>query len=488
MTRRILRQKLMPPPPWEGAIARPRLEGVLDAAVAEGAHVGVFAGTGYGKTAMLAAWVRERPAAWLALDAEDADLDVFLAYMVAACERVLPGFRTEASGLLGRAREREGAFAALSALLADLDEQGDRPCLLVIDDYHLAASPSLDALVARMLRYMPPAIRVVLASRKPPEAELALLQAQRMIKIVDEPVLAFDATELAALHPERDIQALLASTGGWPAAMGMTPELMDAFLDEQLLRGLDAPLQAFLMRLAIVDAFDAELCEEALGEPLSRELRKRLLEERLVSQHGRDRYVMHPALRNLLARRFFAEVGRDERRALLRRVGDYYWRGRQSSTALRFWADAGETAWAADKLVPVAGEWLAEGRLDALASALGVLGAEAERPELLTTQGELHRRWGDFARAAGAGPGRGEPGQRRGGQGLAGRGRRDARGRSPLPERRADPRRGAGAPERGDGGGDRALRGRPRPRPPDRRRLRRGTGHPQPGHLLHPHR
>src|SRR5690349_23765516 len=118
MTRRILRQKLQPPPPWEGAIVRQRVFALLDAAIAEGAHVGLFAGTGYGKTALLADYARGRETAWLTLDAEDADLDVFLAYLVAAFERALPGFRTEASGLLGRAREREGAFAALSALLA----------------------------------------------------------------------------------------------------------------------------------------------------------------------------------------------------------------------------------------------------------------------------------------------------------------------------------------------------------------------------------
>ena len=100
MTRRFLKRKLAPPPAWTGAIARPRLAALLDAALAAGSHVGLFAGTGYGKTMLLADWARatqsrpeppfhDRPPAlaWLTLDAEDADLDAFLTYLVAAFEQ-----------------------------------------------------------------------------------------------------------------------------------------------------------------------------------------------------------------------------------------------------------------------------------------------------------------------------------------------------------------------------------------------------------------
>jgi ATP/maltotriose-dependent transcriptional regulator MalT len=403
MTRPILRQKLALPPLWRGALQRDRLLEVLDLAIAEGRHIGLFAGTGYGKTTLLAAWARTHQAVWLTLDAEDADLDVFLSYMVFAFEQVLPEFRTEARALLGRAREREGAQAVLSALLADLDEQCDRPLVLILDDYHLAASPSLDALIARLIKYLPPSIRLVLAARKAPAVELASLQAARRLLVIDEPSLVFDLAEIHALRTEQpDIEAseLLATTGGWPAAMGLTPELLDAYLEEQLLADTTPAERDFLQRLALVDSFDASLCEEALDAPLTRERRERLLQDRLISAQGRERYVLHPALKNLLFRRFLADVGRAEREQLLRRVGDYYWATGQSLTGLRFWIDASQASWAAERLVEVAEGWLLDGRLEALASALDALGAEAERPELRVIQGELYRRWGDFAKAA----------------------------------------------------------------------------------------
>ncbi len=402
MNRPILRRKLTPPPPWDGAVVRPRLAATLDAALAEGRHVVLCAGTGYGKTSLLADWARRQDCAWLTLDAEDADLDAFLAYLVAACERALPGFATEARSMLGRAREREGAIAALSSLIADLDEQCDRPLLLVLDDYHRAASPTLDALVARLMQYLPERVRLVLAARKPPEVELAARQARRELLLLDEPALAFDLDELLALRPELDDRALaelLATTGGWPAAMGMTPALLDAYLEEQLLAGQPAETRACLQRLALLDAIEPARCEDVLGVPLGAELVAALRRERLLFPHGVDQYVLHPALRTMLRRRLDAELERPARQALLRRVGDHYWRAGQAATALRFWIDAGEAAWAGERLVDVAETWLADGRLEALASTLGALGEEADRPELLMVQGELHRRWGDFARA-----------------------------------------------------------------------------------------
>lgn len=394
----------MLPPLWPDVLSRERLLASLDEAIEQGRHVGLFAGTGNGKTTLLAMWARNRPTAWLTLDAEDADLDTFLGYLIAALERAVPGFTTEARDLLGRAREREGAHAALATLLADLDEQCDHPLVLVLDEYHLAASPSLDALLGRLYRYLPACVRLVVAARKPPELEISTLQAARRVEVFTERELAFDLEELRALRPGQSEEALgelLASTGGLPAAMGLRPELLEAYLDEQLLAHLPAELRAFVDRLCLVEHFDARLCEEALGAPLTRERREALLRERLILVHGPDRYMLHPALRQLLFRRFLANAPRDERHTHLIQVGTYYWRSGQAATGLRFWIDAGEAAWAAEQLAADAPNWLAAGRLDALASAIDALGAEADRPELVVIEGELHRRWGDFVRADG---------------------------------------------------------------------------------------
>ncbi|MFP5503593.1 MAG: AAA family ATPase, partial [Candidatus Sericytochromatia bacterium] len=289
MNRRLIRKKLSPFVPWGEMIPRPVLEARLEAAVREGQHAAIFASTGYGKTTLVAKWCKDLAPAWVTLDAEDADLDVFLAYLISAFERALESFDTEARGMLGRAREREGAMAALSVLLADLDEQCDRPLVLILDDYHLAASPSLDALVARLLKYLPEPIRLVLVSRQQPDIGLAALQARRRVLVLGETELRFGTDELRSLRPDLDdqgIASLLETTGGWPAAMGMPPELLEAFLEEQVLSPQPPEVRYLLQRLALVDVFDADLCESALHVPLTQERRSFLLQHRLILPHG----------------------------------------------------------------------------------------------------------------------------------------------------------------------------------------------------------
>ena len=97
----LLRQKLALPPTWGEFVARPRLAETLDQALASGQHVALFAGSGYGKTALVADWCRHRPHAWVTLDAEDAALDVSLTDRAGWAVCLVGPEGTMASGTLG---------------------------------------------------------------------------------------------------------------------------------------------------------------------------------------------------------------------------------------------------------------------------------------------------------------------------------------------------------------------------------------------------
>ena len=402
----ILRQKLVPPASWPDAVDRPRTTAWLDAAIAAGQHGFLVAGSGFGKTTVLAMWARQREVAglataWLALDAEDADLDAFLAYVLAALELALPGFASAARGLLPHARDREGAGAALDALLVDLDEQLDRPLVLILDDYHLPASPSLDALLVRLLRYLPPLARLVLASRRQPTLELAELRAKRRLAWLDEAGLAFDMVELRRAEPALDEAAATArlhATGGWPAAVGLAPELADAYLEEAVLGEAPRASQALLERLALVEAFDAAYPPAIPGAALDAATRDALLHQRLIVARGAGRWAVPQPLGRLLRERFLREAPPDERRAVLGAVAAHQWAQAQPLTALATWVSAGDTSGAARHLAQVAESWLAAGRLEALANGLAALPTH-DVPALWLAEGELGRRWADVARA-----------------------------------------------------------------------------------------
>src|ERR1700691_1463136 len=84
----LLATKLHVPGLRPGFVPRPRLAGALGAGL-----VLVCAPAGFGKTALLADWLRPagRPVAWLSLDAGDNDPVRFWRHVVAALDRARPG-------------------------------------------------------------------------------------------------------------------------------------------------------------------------------------------------------------------------------------------------------------------------------------------------------------------------------------------------------------------------------------------------------------
>lgn len=397
----IVRQKLTPPPVWPQALRRDRLLAALDGAIAGGRHVLIHGGAGFGKTMLASAWSEPRRTVWITLDAEDTALDSFLAYMIAGFEGAVPGFASESSAMLGRARDRSEATAALSTLLADLDEQVDEPLALVLDDYHQAASASLDALLQRLVRYLPASIRLIAISRHVPDIEALALQAKQALVMLDERDLAFNRAELGRLRPELSgpgLAHLLEQTGGWPAAMGMTPEQVDAYLHDQVLRGRSPAVRDFLVRVSILDRIDPDACDQVLGRTFDPTLRDQLLGDRLLVERPEGGYGLPQPLRGMLRRRFTRDVPQAERVDLLRRAGSLLWSRDQALSAIRFWIEAGQVDWAAERLEDVAEDWVVSNRMEPLGSAMQALGT-VDRPGLLVTQGEVLRRWGDLERA-----------------------------------------------------------------------------------------
>jgi ATP/maltotriose-dependent transcriptional regulator MalT len=129
----LLATKLHVPGPRPGFVPRPRLVGALGDGL-----VLVCAPAGFGKTALLADWLRsgDRPVAWLSLDAGDNDPVRFWRHLVAALDRVRPGTGERVAPLLGPSPSSfEGLVTALINELAA--SPGDNEIVLVLDDYHL---------------------------------------------------------------------------------------------------------------------------------------------------------------------------------------------------------------------------------------------------------------------------------------------------------------------------------------------------------------
>jgi LuxR family maltose regulon positive regulatory protein len=222
----LLATKLHLPRPAPGCLVRPRLLDRLDAAPPEGLVL-ICAPAGFGKTALLAEWVREsrQPAAWLSLDAGDSDPARFWRHVLAALDRPRPGVAALVMPLLEPAPPSfEGVVTALVNALAEVPGDDVR---LVLDDYHLIDSPPVHESLMFLLDHLPPGLCPVLASRTDPPITLARLRVRGQLTELRAADLRLTAGEAAVVLreatgrdlPESAVAALEARTEGWAAGL-----------------------------------------------------------------------------------------------------------------------------------------------------------------------------------------------------------------------------------------------------------------------------
>ena len=214
----------MRPEPHLGIVSRGRLTGLLSAEPAPAVAM-IIAPPGYGKTVLLADWAagRQQDVAWLTLDEFDNEPSVLLTYLAAAIDRVEP-----IDPSIGGALTAQGTriLAAAVPRLASELHRWRRPGVLVLDDLHrLEDRTCLDAL-ASLLEHLPPGVRVVMASRTPPDLPVGRLRASRALLEIGRDDLAFDAPEAEALVAAAGLRvsreqarALSEQTEGWAAAI-----------------------------------------------------------------------------------------------------------------------------------------------------------------------------------------------------------------------------------------------------------------------------
>ncbi|MFZ6029614.1 MAG: LuxR C-terminal-related transcriptional regulator [Chloroflexota bacterium] len=318
----LLATKCYVPPPRPGLVSRPHLVARLNEGLATGRKLTlVSASAGFGKTTLLSEWIADLRLlntdfeksskqqstigtlkyCWLSLDEADSDPMRFLLYLVSALQTVAPN--------LG-----EGLVAALQTpqpppakcLLIDLsNEIAGLPdkLILVLDDYHLLDSPSVDAALAFLLDHIPPPLHLVIASREDPNLALPRLRAGGQLTELRAADLRFTPAEAAEFLnrvmglklSNADVIALEARTEGWIAGLQLAAVAMQTspathgetdptafiqsftgshrfvldYLLEEVLQRQPEHVQNFLLRTAILNRLCGPLCGAVLGEPAS---------------------------------------------------------------------------------------------------------------------------------------------------------------------------------------------------------------------------
>jgi LuxR family transcriptional regulator, maltose regulon positive regulatory protein len=363
MSDALLATKFSVPRRPKAAVLRPRLLDLLDTGV-QGPVTLVAAPAGAGKSALLSSWIAEGrppgPVAWLSLDTDDADRRRFWRGVLAALARATGDDAVAALAVSPREPMKMGMV--LPALVEALAGR-EQPVVLVLDDFHEVVDAVHEDL-ERLMRFPPPALRIVIVTRADPPIGLGRLRLDGSLTEIRAADLNFSLDEAGALFGALDIalapealSMLWQRTEGWAAALrlvavslqhhpdpsgfiehfaGADATISDYLVSEVLARQ-PPELRDFLLRTSVVDTLSAELADALTGRTDGHAMLARLEHGGVLTtaldEHG-DWHRYHPLFAELLRAELRAQLP-DEAPQLHRRAARWLARHGDDAAALR---------------------------------------------------------------------------------------------------------------------------------------------------------
>ena len=424
----ILRTRLVPPRLHRHTLARPALIAKLRETLDVRCTV-VHAGTGYGKSTALAAFVghdADLVAAWYSLSEADADPQRFLAYLIAAFRLRYPALSELPQAILQEAGPvTDGGQRwenVVDALINALTDCITTPAVLVLDDFHFVhQTPAISGLIERFIAHAPADLHVILATRHPLHtAALTAWRARGDLIEIGRGDLAFRPDEIDALFRDtygvtltpEDLAVLTDRTEGWPIALqlvwqGIRSRIGNAtqllvpetaaqpltalfeFLANEVLDRQPARIVEFLLDVTVLRELTPAACDAATGRAGSADLINQLVDRDLFvialgDQHYRFHHLFHDFLRSQLA-------SREERsRACSERAAAYFQAQGDPDEAIYHWISAGQFDNVAATIEAEGEAFLRRGRLDTVATWIDAVPASivAERPALQRLLGD----------------------------------------------------------------------------------------------------
>ncbi len=439
----FLRTKLLPPRPAPELLSRPRLTERLLANLSHPVTL-VTANAGSGKTTLVADFLRtqDRPFVWYQLDHTDADPFVFLGYITFGIRQVVPGFGQsifsylqESAGELAQHPER-----AVDVFLNEVLERVEQQLILVLDDYHhLGENTPVNAVLDRLLTYLPDVMHVIIVSREMPP--LARLRAQSPLSTVDRSDLLFTDDETHELFKRVfDLELTPAQlteyrerTHGWITALQLvkqvahrtlsgprdeesgSPNLVEVlrqserdifdYFAEEVFLDENEEVQQLLLRVSLLDRIELDTCAALYPGMNCARVLPSLVRRNVfitIATDGRgEEYRLHPLFQRFLRRRLRSDIGKIGVAAEHQRYAAYFLQKNSWEQAARHLVAAENFERAAALIAELGAEWISSGALASLATFADALPSAAieANPRALAQRAEVARLCGDHETA-----------------------------------------------------------------------------------------
>lgn len=284
----ILSTKLFIPSSGHNLIHRERLFKILNKGLA-GKLTLISAPAGFGKTTVVSQWITNcgRPAGWISLEKEDENSVRFLSYVIAALQKVKDNTGEGIQAML-QSPQPPSTESILTILLNEINTFPEN-FILVLDDYHLIDSHSVDKVISFLLEHLPPQMHMVLVSREDPNLPFSRMRARGQLTELRASDLRFTPEEIRGLLIEKmslnlsagEIDALENRTEGWITGLQLAAISLQSLSDtssfissftgshhfildyllEEVLEHQSEEINNFLLSTSIADRLCGSLCD-----------------------------------------------------------------------------------------------------------------------------------------------------------------------------------------------------------------------------------
>ena len=428
-----MRTKTILPRRHKDLLSRHRLLSMLDDLLEYRLSL-IAAPAGYGKTSLLVdlADKVEYPVCWLAIDPLDQDPLRFIHYFIAAIQGEFPEFGGPSNSLITNLGGNElDQQQVLRTIVNDLYDNVQEHFALVLDDFHLIdSSPDIVHFINQFIQEMDENCHLVIASRSLLSLpDLPLMVGRSQVKGLSFEELAFHAEEIKELYmikyqqelSDPEAERIVEDTEGWITGLLLSTEttgqrLTDQgraaraagidlydYLAQQVLDQQTPEMQNFLLRTSLLEEFNAELCQQSLGDPVGDQdwddLIGELLQKNLFIQpveNGGTWLRYHHLLRDFLQQNF-QEQSPEKAKELLHNLVDVYRDHGWYEKAYAACQQLAEEQLTVDFLEFVSPALVHSGQISVLISWLDELSPALveKNPGLLVSRGALNSMTGD---------------------------------------------------------------------------------------------
>lgn len=290
----FIETKLQPATASFKLIERPKVINAIQQAAALPLGL-IIAPAGYGKSSALFQWRHKALSsdiniAWLSLDEMDAEVRRAVSYIILTLAKA--GLHLGTLELAARQSLLEISLDTVLARLINVIANTKRKVVLILDDFYLAESPSLDQFVGDLIQHAPSNFCLLISSRVLPGIGVSSFIAKQQATEIGPSLLKFSLQETRELFSadvsEQEIARLFKKTEGWVFAIqfasllsrpSMKPNALSPeknqhianFFAEQILGQASPNEQQLLLKTSIFERFNPQLAQIVCDSEIARE-------------------------------------------------------------------------------------------------------------------------------------------------------------------------------------------------------------------------